>query len=43
MKIDGGVLRPARSWGRVAGAVLGLVIEKPSHGYEIPQRFEEIP
>jgi DNA-binding PadR family transcriptional regulator len=31
----GGVLRS-----QVACAVLGLVIEKPSHGYEIGQRFE---
>jgi DNA-binding PadR family transcriptional regulator len=34
-QVGGGVLRS-----QVACAVLGLVIEKPSHGYEIGQRFE---
>ncbi len=33
--VTGGVLRS-----QVVCAVLGLVIEKPSHGYEIGQRFE---
>jgi DNA-binding PadR family transcriptional regulator len=33
--VGGGALRS-----QVACAVLGLVIEKPSHGYEIGQRFE---
>jgi DNA-binding PadR family transcriptional regulator len=34
-QVGGGVLRS-----QVTCAVLGLVIEKPSHGYEIGQRFE---
>jgi DNA-binding PadR family transcriptional regulator len=41
--LEGGATDPA-GWAvlrsQVACAVLGLVIEKPSHGYEIGQRFE---